>query len=127
MSGPTKLFLRILAAQVAALGFFVLAIWLIEPNWVASAFWGGFIFILPNAYFSLYAFPSAKVREPHVFIRAFLKGHTGKMVLAATGFALVYRFVEHLHAPSLFISYCFLMVVNLIVATKLSNSLVKAD
>lgn len=124
MKWPIKPFLKMLTAESAALGLFVLAAWLIDPNRILSVAVGGLVFIIPSAYFTLYTLPFTASHESRWFLNAFSRGQTGKLMLAGVGFALVFRFVAPLHVPTLFMTYCTLMLVHVWVAARISRNLV---
>jgi len=116
-----------LAAESAALGLFVLAAWLIDPNRILSVAVGGLVFIIPSAYFTLYTLPFAASNESRWFLNAFYRGHKGKLILAAVGFALAFKFIAPLHTPTFFITYCTLMLVHVWVAARVTRNLVAAE
>ncbi len=119
--------MQILAVELTALVFFVLVIWLVEPIWVLSVLSGGMVHVIPSAYFTLATLSTVGSREPYRFLSAFMRGHTGKMILAAAGFAVAFRMLEALHTPSFFITYCVLMLIHAIAAAKLCRSSVEAE
>jgi len=57
---------------------------------------GAVIFILPNTYFTHYAFRYRGSRALPRIIRSFKWGEYGKFVLVGLGFAMVFRFVSPL-------------------------------
>ncbi|MBC6906141.1 hypothetical protein DWB84_11785 [Saccharophagus sp. K07] len=123
MKRPIKPFIQIVAVELAVVGLLVLAVWLIDQDRISSIVVGSLVFIIPSAYFTLYALLFAVNREPRWFLGAFIRGQTGKLMLAAVGFALAFKFVEPLHAPTVFIAYGVLMLVHVVVTTKVSNAL----
>lgn len=127
MRRPIKPSLQILAVELATLGLLMLATWLIEPESVRSVFAGGLVYIIPSAYFTLATLPQIGARESQQFLVAFMRGHTGKVVLAAAGFAIAFRIAESLHTASFFITYCVLMLIHTIAAAKLLHSSVEAN
>jgi ATP synthase protein I len=123
MKRPIKPIVQIMTVELAAMGLLVLAVWLIDQDRISSIVAGSLVFIIPSAYFTLYALLFAVNREPRWFLGAFIRGQTGKLILAAVGFALAFKFVEPLHAPSLFIAYGVLMLVHVVVSARVSRTL----
>ena len=112
-----------LAAESAGLGLFVFVIWLANSQWTASAAVGGLVFVVSNTYFTLYTLPFIGNHQNRWFLRAFFRGQTGKLILAAVGFVLAFEFTRPLHIPSLFLGFCLMMIVHLVVAARMSAAL----
>jgi F0F1-type ATP synthase, subunit I len=123
MKRPIKPILQILTVEIAVMGLLVLVVRLIDQDWVSSIVVGSLVFIVPSAYFTFYALLFAVNREPRWFLSAFIRGQTGKLMLAAVGFALAFKFVEPLHAPTVFIAYGVLMLVHVVMTAKVSKTL----
>lgn len=84
---------------------------------VATSFMlGAIVYVVPNAYFTLYAFRYRGSESAHQIVRSFNTGEYGKLALAAMGFALVYRFVTPLHAPAMFAGFCSMIVLQWFIA-----------
>lgn len=74
-----------------------------------SVLLGGLLFILPNAYFTIYAFRYSAADSAERVTRAFYWGQFGKIVLTIAGFAVVLRLVQPLHMPALMAAYCLMI------------------
>lgn len=90
-----------------------------------SALLGGLLFILPNAYFTAYAFRySGRYREPglpQLMVQAFYRGQFGKFVLAMVGFAIIFRLVHPLHAPAMMAAYCLMIASQWFLASEVNK------
>ncbi|WP_245929271.1 ATP synthase subunit I [Agarilytica rhodophyticola] len=80
---------------------------------------GSLIYIIPNLYFVHYAFRYSGAEYAPLIARSFSSGESGKLVLAALGFILVYRFVKPIHSPALFVGFSFMIVLQWFVAAKI--------
>ncbi len=105
-----------------ALLIFVLSLPFVQWLTSVSLFVGGVIFVIPNTYFTLYAFRYQGAQWSHLIAQSFLQGQMGKLALSAVAFALVFRFYPTLNAIALFGSYGVLMVVHVAVASWVSNN-----
>lgn len=86
-----------------------------------SALLGGVLFILPNAYFTAYAFRYCGSAQAARIVRAFYWGEAGKLVLTMVGFALAFRFVTPLHVPAMIGGYCLMIVSQWLIAARLAK------
>ena len=123
MKRPIKPILQILTVELAVMGLLVLVVRPIDQDWITSIVVGSLVFIIPSTYFTLYALLFAVNRDPRWFLGAFIRGQSGKLILAAVGFALAFKFVEPLHAPAVFIAYGVLMLVHVVVTASVSKTL----
>lgn len=80
---------------------------------------GSLIYIIPNLYFVHYAFRYSGAQYASLIAQSFSSGESGKLVLAALGFVLVYRFVKPLHSPALFAGFSFMIILQWFVAAKI--------
>lgn len=92
---------------VSFLASFLALIWGTETAW--SLLLGAAIFIVPNVYFTHYAF-RYRFRKDGIDLsewiyRSLMWGQMGKLSLATLGFALVFRFVDQLDVAGLFAGY----------------------
>lgn len=83
-----------------------------------SALLGGLISIAPNSYFARQVFRFRGAAAARHIARAFYQGETGKFLLTATAFAVVFATVKPLNVVALWVAY---------VATALSHWLVAAQ
>lgn len=123
MNRPLKSILLLLAAELVALGLFVFLVWVVQPSWAVSTAAGGLVFVLPNTYFTVYALPSMGNHRERWFLNAFFRGQSGKWMLTAVGFALVFKFVQPLHSPAMFSGFGAVMLAHLILVAWLSEAL----
>ena len=84
---------------------------------------GGWLFVVPNTYFTLYAFRYRGAAWARWVARAFYQGLMGKLLLSAIGFALIFRFFPDVHAVTLFGSYCGVMCAHVWLAKRISDGL----
>ena len=86
---------------------------------------GAVIFLLPNTYFTVYAFRYRDVQLARWIARSFSWGESGKLALAAVGFALVFKFIEPLNSMALFAGFIYLIAVQWVIARRLANELAR--
>lgn len=86
---------------------------------------GAAVYIVPNAYFTLYAFRyrfnGADDNAARWITRSFNRGEFSKLALAAAGFALVFRFVSPLHIPALFTGFCSMVACQWYIAAAIAK------
>lgn len=114
-----------LVIQLAAVLPIVLVLSL--SGWVPaySVALGAAVYIVPNAYFTLYAFRyrfnGADDQPARWIARSFNRGEFGKLVLAVAGFALVFRFVSPLNTPALFTGFCSMVICQWFIAAAIAR------
>ena len=86
-----------------------------------SALLGGFIFILPNAYFVRCAFRGKGQQSPDSVLRWFYMGEAGKLILTGVLFAACFVLVKPLNVPALFGVYILMMIINLVGLARIKN------
>lgn len=86
-----------------------------------SVLLGSLLFVVPNAYFTLYAFRYRGAKWAHYIARSFYWGQAGKTALTIMAFALVFRFYPAVNSVALFCAYGLLMFIHLFVANHLSQ------
>lgn len=91
-----------------------------------SVMCGAGIYIVPNIYFSLYAFRYRGAQLAPWIARSFSWGESGKFALAAVGFALVFNFVQPLNVAMVFAGFCSMIILQWFVARKISDHLSRA-
>ncbi|TVZ41621.1 ATP synthase protein I [Alteromonadaceae bacterium 2753L.S.0a.02] len=104
-----------LAGLIAQLGFVLsvgFALLLVSMVVAYSFALGALVFVLPNTYFTLYAFRYRGARNAHWIAKSFKWGESGKFALAAVGFAMVFNFISPLHVPALFAGFCSLIIMQ---------------
>ncbi len=96
-----------------------LGLWFFDQVVAKSYAVGGIIYAVPNLYFVYYAFRySGSDNVPHI-ARSLTWGESGKFVLAACGFALVYRLVDTVHTIGLFAGFISMIIVHWFVAAQI--------
>ena len=84
---------------------------------------GSLIYIIPNTYFTLYAFRYRGAELARWIARSFSWGESGKLALAAVGFALAFKFANPLNIPILFAGFGSMIVLQWFIARRISNQL----
>ncbi|ENO15342.1 F0F1 ATP synthase subunit I [Marinobacter nanhaiticus D15-8W] len=77
-----------------------------------SAFLGGFIFVLPNAYFARKAFRHAGARSAKQIVSSFYQGEAGKLILCAVLFTMAFKWIQPLDVAALFLTFAIMLVTN---------------
>lgn len=86
-----------------------------------SALLGGVLFILPNAYFTAYAFRYSGANSPQRVARAFVWGESGKLALTVVGFAVVLRMVQPLNVAVVMITYSLMIASQWLIASEVAK------
>ena len=81
----------------------------------------GLLWLVPNSYFTYYAFRYRGARNAPWIARSFYWGQSGKLILTIVGFALAFRFVKPLVIPVLFGAYGILQISHIWVARKIAS------
>ncbi len=79
-----------------------------------SVFLGGMVSTLPNAYFALKAFRYRGARQMPLVIKSFYAGESGKLIITAVMFALVFAGVKPLNELAVIISFIITLIAGLI-------------
>ena len=82
---------------------------------------GALVYILPNLYFTLYAFRYRGSNAVHGIAHSFSWGESGKLALAAVGFALIFRFVAAINVPVLFAGYISMIILQWFIGRRVAN------
>ena len=77
-----------------------------------SAFLGGLICLIPNAYLVYRAFSHSGARAAKNIVKDFYKGEAGKFLLTCCGFTLVFILVRPLDAMALFSTFVLVQAVS---------------
>lgn len=83
---------------------------------------GALVFVIPNLYFTHYAFRYSGADASDWIKQSFLWGQTGKLLLAIFGFALVFRYVNPLAKEWFFTGYILLIILQWWLSYKLANT-----
>lgn len=103
-----------------------IAYWL-DPVKGYSCLLGALIYLVPNLYFTLYAFRFSKVEHVQWIAKSFNTGEYGKLALVAVGFALVLKFIQPLNPVMLFAGFCSLVALQWFIALKIVDALAEVD
>ena len=82
---------------------------------------GAAVFVVPNLYFTIYAFRYRGAELSRWISRSFSWGESGKLALTAVGFALVFRFYETVQVPTMFVGFISMIVLQWWVARKIAK------
>ena len=106
---------QFVATAIAALSAFAL----IDGVTGYSVFFGGMVSTLPNAYFAIKAFRYSGARQMPQVLKSFYAGESGKMIITAVMFALVFAGVKPLNEVAVIISYILILISGLIATATL--------
>lgn len=102
-------------------GFSLLAL-SIDKVFAYSLLVGMLIFILPNLYFTYYAFRYRGTQQILWIRHSFMMGELGKLSLTAVGFALVFVFIRPLNVGALFTGFIVMIFLQCWLARKIANT-----
>ena len=100
------------AFQAGVILLMGLVFWIKSPVAAYSALLGGIIFFLPNVYFALKAFRYSGARAAKQIMGSFYKGETGKLILCAILFTVVFKSIKPLDVAALFLTFAIMLVTN---------------
>ncbi|MBX2858714.1 MAG: ATP synthase subunit I [Cellvibrionaceae bacterium] len=80
---------------------------------------GAAVFVVANLYFTAYAARSAEVQNVHWALHKVKRGQTGKFVLCAVGFAVVFHLFKPLAAKAVFLGFVSMVLLQCYIAAKL--------
>lgn len=106
-------------AQFLLLLLSVLGFWWLNPTIALSVLVGGLIYLLPNAYFTLYAFRFRGSQQAILILRSIYRGEVGKLILTGLGFALAFIFLKPIDPVALFIAYGLMTLSQWIIISRL--------
>ena len=107
--------------QLIVLTLLSVALLPIDASLAASAAVGGLIQIIPQAWFTRQAYRYSGARQVRNVVNAMYKGESGKLLLTAALFAVVFHRLTWVDAPVLFISFGTMILVQLFVTAKVMN------
>jgi len=110
---------RVALIQACILAILCAALALVGKTEAFSAFLGGLLCLIPQAYFTVYAWQHTGSRSSQLVARGFYRGEVGKFVLTLVGFAIVFSRVETLEPLILFGVYGLMLVVQWVVNASL--------
>ena len=106
---------QFIATLLAALSAFVL----IDGVTAYSVFLGGRRIIMTKTYFAIKAFRYSGARQMPLVIKSFYAGESGKMIITAVMFALIFAGIKPLNELAVIISYILILITGLIATAKL--------
>lgn len=77
-----------------------------------SSLAGGLIFIFPQLYFGYKSYQDQGARSALKIVQNFYKGESGKIILIAMGFAVVFSLIKPLDYFALFFTFISVLLVN---------------
>ncbi len=83
---------------------------------------GMLVFIVPNAYFTYYAFRYRGTEYMPWVRQSFMFGEMGKLSLTAVSFALAFVFIRPLHVGALFVGFIAMIFLHCWLAHRVANS-----
>lgn len=84
-----------------------------------SVFLGGMVSTLPNAYFALKAFRYRGARQMGLIVKSFYAGESGKLIITAVMFALIFSGIRPLNELAVIIGFIITLITGLIAAAML--------
>lgn len=104
--------LRWLVIEMAAVVTLSL-LWLFESRLAGySAFIGGLIFVIPNAYFAHQMYRYQGARQAPMMVGNMFRAEGIKLALTAVGFAAVFILMEPVHVPALLFTFAVMVVLG---------------
>ncbi len=101
-----------LTIEIAALIVLSL-LWFTESRLAGySAFIGGLIFVIPNAYFAHRTFRYQGARQVYVAVGNMFRAESIKLALTAVFFAAVFTLMEPVHVPALLFTFAVMVVLG---------------
>ncbi len=119
LAAPPLIKIFVLQGLILLVGCVLLLSVNLQTAW--TAFFGGLISIVPNAYFARWAFRFSGAQSAAHVTQSFYRGEAGKFVLTACLFAAVFFAVKPLVVPVLFAAYALMIIVNWLLALRYSR------
>jgi len=105
---------RITLVQLALLGLLCLCLLAFDKVYAYSAFSGGLIAVVPQAYFAVLAFRWRGARSAKAIARSSYAGTMGKFLLSVAGFAAVFSVMRPINSPAVFVGYLAMLITQII-------------
>ncbi|MCV6604759.1 MAG: ATP synthase subunit I [Porticoccaceae bacterium] len=109
---------RIAWIQLLILALLSLVLLAIDGRLAASAAVGGLLHIIPHAWFTRQAYRYRGARQVRQIVTAMYRGESGKILLSAALFAIVFARFKWVEPVTLFTSFGAMIVVQLFVTAK---------
>ncbi|WP_372994398.1 ATP synthase subunit I [Marinobacter sp.] len=88
-------------------------LWLMESRAAGySAFIGGLIFVIPNAYFAHRAYRFEGARQMQLAVSNMFRAASIKIALTAIFFAAVFTLMESVHGPALLFTFAVMVAIG---------------
>ena len=84
---------------------------------------GGLNQIVPQAWFSYYAFKHGGANKTHLILRSMYRGETGKILLTASGFVAVFVLVDDLNMLGFMATFIAMIPLQLGLVAKFVNTM----
>lgn len=84
-----------------------------------SVFLGGMVSTLPNAYFALKAFRYRGARQMLLIVKSFYAGESGKLIITAVMFALIFAGIRPLNELAVIIGFIITLFTGLVATATL--------
>jgi len=121
-----------------ALGLYLLTLFLIgtglslagliiSSDWAIGFGFGVLISILPQSYFALQVFRISAAKDPQRAYFAMMRGESGKFLLTAAFFALLFKFQPDVLAPAVFSGFLVMLVIQIFGSARLVNQIKPAE
>lgn len=105
---------RIIVVQVVITAIIALLLFMTKGKVHAySALLGGVASFGPNSFFARCAFRYSAATSPSLVMKWFMVGEAGKLLMTAVIFGLSITSVKPLEMPAMFLTFLFLMVINM--------------
>ncbi|PTB94995.1 hypothetical protein C9974_02485 [Marinobacter sp. B9-2] len=89
------------------------SLWLLESRAAGySAFIGGLIFVIPNAYFAHRTYRFEGARQMQLAVSNMFRAASIKIALTAIFFAAVFTLMESVHGPALLFTFAVMVAIG---------------
>lgn len=122
MKRPLKPVLKVIIIEFSIILALGVLSCVLNPIVGISTLVGGLIFVIPNTYFTFYAFRYTGAQWAPWILRSFYRGQAGKLILVGVGFAMAFELISPLHHIALFGTFVFMTFVHILVAANISSS-----
>lgn len=109
---------KIYALQALVLALIAAGMWWVNATMAYSVLLGGLISVGPSYYFARQAFRFRGARFATHVAQAFYVGETGKFLLTAGAFAMVFALVKPLNAAALLLAFLGMTLCHWAIAAK---------
>lgn len=100
---------------------------IISKDWAIGFGFGVLISILPQSYFALQAFRVSAAKDPQRAYFAMMRGESGKFLLTAALFALLFKFQPDILAPAVFSGFLVMLIMQIVGSALLIKDIKPAE